>query len=33
VYLLLGMSVDNVVRMKPQNLIVGLPLRTPGGAG
>ncbi|HSP25763.1 MAG TPA: DUF6352 family protein [Saliniramus sp.] len=33
VYLLLGMSIDNVVRMKPQNLVVGLPLRTPGGAG
>jgi len=26
VYLLMAMTRDNVVRLKPQNLIVGLPL-------
>ena len=33
VYLLLAMTPDRVVRMKPQNLIVGLPLAGPGAGG
>jgi hypothetical protein len=32
VYLLLGMSEDKVVRFKPQNLVVGLPLKATAGA-
>ena len=32
VYLLLAMTPDNAVRMKPQNLIVGLPLASPQAA-
>jgi hypothetical protein len=32
VYLLLGMGSDNVIRMKPQNLITGLPLTGDAGA-
>jgi hypothetical protein len=31
VWLLLGMGADNVVRMKPQNLVMGLPLAAPAG--
>lgn len=31
VYLLLGMSNEKLVRLKPQNLVVGLPLKAPGG--
>ncbi len=31
VYLLLGMTQDRVVRLKPQNLVLGLPLRTAAG--
>jgi hypothetical protein len=30
VYLILAMTTDNVLRMKPQNLLTGLPLRRPG---
>ncbi|HEX3521991.1 MAG TPA: hypothetical protein VHT52_07880 [Stellaceae bacterium] len=29
VYLILAMTVDGVLRMKPQNLLVGLPPRCP----
>lgn len=32
VYLLLGMGDDNVIRCKPQNLVMGLPLTHPGTA-
>jgi hypothetical protein len=32
VYLLLGMNADRVVRMKPQNLVAGLPLLAQGDA-
>ncbi|MGP1396576.1 MAG: DUF6352 family protein [Inquilinaceae bacterium] len=30
IYLLMGMGPDNVIRMKPQNLVMGLPLRGQG---
>ena len=30
VYLVLGMTTGNTIRVKPQNLIAGLPLRTAG---
>lgn len=30
IWLLLGMGADNVIRMKPQNLVTGLPLTGPG---
>ncbi len=33
VYLLIGMGGDNVIRLKPQNLVMGLPLDQPGAAG
>ena len=32
VWLILAMSADNMVRMKPQNLVAGLPLRASGAA-
>ncbi len=32
VWLLLGMADDNVIRLKPQNLVMGLPLVADGGA-
>ncbi|MGA2127383.1 MAG: DUF6352 family protein [Xanthobacteraceae bacterium] len=33
VYLILAMSPDNVLRMKPQNLLTGLPVRRPEAVG
>lgn len=30
VYILMGMGEDNVIRCKPQNLVMGLPLQVPG---
>jgi hypothetical protein len=32
VYLLMGMTPDRIVRLKPQNLVMGLPLRTEAGS-
>jgi hypothetical protein len=32
VYLLMGMTADRIVRLKPQNLVTGLPLGSEAGS-